>query len=111
MSIADFSIWVLNCYTNLQMQTKVINILLLARFSTHWNLRTYENKTSVFIFIQIKTSRYVVIFISLRISKITTTYQHHKTMSDYTDPAWDEYLSTGVDPTGGELEDSSESEE
>ena len=25
-------------------------------------------------------------------------------MSDYTDPAWDEYLSTGEDPTGSELE-------
>ena len=25
-------------------------------------------------------------------------------MSDRTDPAWDEYLSTGEDPTGGELE-------
>lgn len=25
-------------------------------------------------------------------------------MSGYTDPAWDEYLSTGEDPTGGELE-------
>lgn len=22
----------------------------------------------------------------------------------YEDPAWDEYLSTGVDPTGGELD-------
>ncbi len=21
----------------------------------------------------------------------------------YTDPAWEEYLSTGIDPTGGEL--------
>lgn len=26
-------------------------------------------------------------------------------MSDKTDPAWDEYLSTGEDPTGGELEE------
>ena len=26
-------------------------------------------------------------------------------MSDYTDPAWDEYLSTGEDPTGGKLEE------
>ena len=26
-------------------------------------------------------------------------------MSDRTDPAWDEYLSTGEDPTGGELEE------
>lgn len=26
-------------------------------------------------------------------------------MSGYTDPAWDEYLSTGEDPTGGELEE------
>ena len=25
-------------------------------------------------------------------------------MLDYTDPAWDEYLSTGEDPTGEELE-------
>lgn len=24
-------------------------------------------------------------------------------MSDYNDEAWDEYLSTGIDPTGGEL--------
>lgn len=23
---------------------------------------------------------------------------------DHTDPAWEEYLSTGKDPTGGELE-------
>jgi len=29
-------------------------------------------------------------------------------MSDRTDPAWDEYLSTGEDPTGGELEDADE---
>ena len=29
-------------------------------------------------------------------------------MSDYTDPAWDEYLSTGEDPTGGELEEADE---
>lgn len=26
-------------------------------------------------------------------------------MQEYNDPAWDEYLSTGEDPTGGELED------
>lgn len=26
-------------------------------------------------------------------------------MSGYTDPAWDEYLSSGEDPTGGELEE------
>ena len=26
-------------------------------------------------------------------------------MSDRTDPAWDEYLSTGEDPTGGALEE------
>ena len=26
-------------------------------------------------------------------------------MSDYEDPAWDEYLSTGEDPTGGDLDD------
>ena len=24
-------------------------------------------------------------------------------MSDRSDPAWEEYLTTGVDPTGGEL--------
>ena len=24
-------------------------------------------------------------------------------MQEYFDPAWDEYLSTGIDPTGGEL--------
>lgn len=24
-------------------------------------------------------------------------------MSERFDPAWDEYLSTGIDPTGGEL--------
>lgn len=24
-------------------------------------------------------------------------------MMDYTDPAYEEYLSTGIDPTGGEL--------
>ena len=29
-------------------------------------------------------------------------------MSDRTDPAWDEYLSTGEDPTGGELEEADE---
>ena len=29
-------------------------------------------------------------------------------MSDRTDPAWDEYLSTGEDPTGGELEGADE---
>lgn len=29
-------------------------------------------------------------------------------MSDRTDPAWDEYLSTGEDPTGGELEGNEE---
>lgn len=23
--------------------------------------------------------------------------------TDHTDPAWEEYLSTGIDPTGGEL--------
>jgi len=38
-------------------------------------------------------------------------------MSDRSDPAWDEYLTTGVDPTGGELgvddceDESSEDEE
>ncbi len=26
-------------------------------------------------------------------------------MSDYEDPAWEEYLSTGEDPTGGDLDD------
>ena len=31
-------------------------------------------------------------------------------MSDRTDPAWDEYLSTGEDPTGGELEGADEEE-
>ena len=31
-------------------------------------------------------------------------------MSDRTDPAWDEYLSTGIDPTGGELEAADEEE-
>ena len=25
--------------------------------------------------------------------------------TDYTDPAWEEYLSTGIDPTGGDLEE------
>ena len=29
-------------------------------------------------------------------------------MSDRTDPAWDEYLSTGEDPTGGEIEEADE---
>ena len=29
-------------------------------------------------------------------------------MSDRTDPAWDEYLSAGEDPTGGELEEADE---
>ena len=29
-------------------------------------------------------------------------------MSDRTGPAWDEYLSTGEDPTGGELEEADE---
>lgn len=29
-------------------------------------------------------------------------------MSDRTDPAWDEYLSTGEDPTGGELQEADE---
>ena len=29
-------------------------------------------------------------------------------MSDRTDPAWDEYLSTGEDPTGGALEEAYE---
>ncbi|MCQ2273006.1 MAG: hypothetical protein MJZ72_09540 [Bacteroidales bacterium] len=29
-------------------------------------------------------------------------------MSDRTDPAWDEYLSTGEDPTGGALEEADE---
>ena len=29
-------------------------------------------------------------------------------MSDRTDPAWDEYLSTGEAPTGGELEEADE---
>ena len=29
-------------------------------------------------------------------------------MSNRTDPAWDEYLSTGEDPTGGELEEADE---
>ena len=29
-------------------------------------------------------------------------------MSDRTDPTWDEYLSTGEDPTGGELEEADE---
>ena len=29
-------------------------------------------------------------------------------MSDRTDPAWDEYLSTGEDLTGGELEEADE---
>lgn len=29
-------------------------------------------------------------------------------MSDRTDPVWDEYLSTGEDPTGGELEETNE---
>ena len=29
-------------------------------------------------------------------------------MSDRTDPAWDEYLSTGEDPTGGTLEEADE---
>lgn len=29
-------------------------------------------------------------------------------MSDRTDPAWDEYLSTGEDPTGGKLEEADE---
>lgn len=29
-------------------------------------------------------------------------------MPDRTDPAWDEYLSTGEDPTGGELEEADE---
>ena len=24
-------------------------------------------------------------------------------VTGYTDPAWEEYLSTGIDPTGGEL--------
>ena len=28
----------------------------------------------------------------------------------YNDPAWDEYLSTGIDPTGGELDPDYESE-
>ncbi len=31
-------------------------------------------------------------------------------MSERTDPAWDEYLSTGIDPTGGELEDADKQE-
>lgn len=26
-------------------------------------------------------------------------------MSEYNDDAWDEYLSTGIDPTGGDLGD------
>ena len=29
-------------------------------------------------------------------------------MFDRTDPAWDEFLSTGKDPTGGELEEADE---
>ena len=29
-------------------------------------------------------------------------------MSNRTDPAWDEYLSTGEDPTGGALEEADE---
>jgi len=31
-------------------------------------------------------------------------------MSDRTDQAWDEYLSTGIDPTGGELKAADEEE-
>ncbi len=31
-------------------------------------------------------------------------------MSERTDTAWDEYLSTGIDPTGGELEDADKEE-
>lgn len=32
-------------------------------------------------------------------------------MNDYNDEAWDEYLSTGIDPTGGELEDEDDDEQ
>lgn len=31
--------------------------------------------------------------------------------NDYTDPAWEEYLSTGIDPTGGDIEQEDESDE
>ena len=31
--------------------------------------------------------------------------------SVYEDPAWDEYLSTGIDPTGGELDPDYDDEE
>ena len=32
-------------------------------------------------------------------------YQYSRVMNntDHTDPVWEEYLSTGIDPTGGEL--------
>ena len=31
------------------------------------------------------------------------TWRRTIAMCDHTDPAWEEYLSTGIDPTGGEL--------
>lgn len=31
-------------------------------------------------------------------------------MSEYNDDAWDEYLSTGIDPTGGDLGDDEDDE-
>lgn len=38
-------------------------------------------------------------------TKTPRTFAEKVIMSDYTDPAWEEYLSTGEDPTGGELEE------